>query len=513
MRTRTLLFPLGYLVVIAWTVLLGGATAFGQDKAAPPSANPPPSAAPRPTADPPTSTGTGSAAAPSGASSLGVRQQRVQRLTEEMDGKFKSLAQALESTEPEKAERLIAALQQARTMHLAPRMRQVADLLDTAKLDAASGEQKQLLADLERLLQLLLAESRAKENERDEREQLAAWRQEIQRLLEQQRALRGDTQSLQNKDSPPPADRPAALKKLAAQQANTATQTGQLAQQMKQAAGDKPNANPKPGAAKVAQAESAMKSASECLGSGECDSADEQQSEAQQKLEQALKELDERLQQLDNETDRGPQIEAMLREILAKQQRATLATAEVESRRAADGMLRRADRLALGKLTADEKSLADALEQLHQSIAEEGLSVVFLELLGQTGADVATVAGRLDKQLTDIPTRELQREIESSLEELIDALQKENKRKQQQSSGGEGSGGGKPPLLPNSAELKLLKSRQLKVNRRTETLANAPAGELLPSDRRSELDELSRQQATIEELTGRLIERLRENMP
>jgi hypothetical protein len=107
----------------------------------------------------------------------------------------------------------------------------------------------------------------------------------------------------------------------------------------------------------------------------------------------------------------------------------------------------------------------------------------------------------------------MQRDVETTLQELIDALQAEARKKKQESAGGQGSGGGKPPLLPGSAELKLLKSRQLRVNRRTEAVETARKGQPLASEQQAELAELSRQQSAIEDLTQRLIDRIRESSP
>ena len=47
-----------------------------------------------------------SPARPGGASPLGIRQQRVERMMEDLERKFKTLKLALQQTEPERAERL-----------------------------------------------------------------------------------------------------------------------------------------------------------------------------------------------------------------------------------------------------------------------------------------------------------------------------------------------------------------------------------------------------------------------
>src|SRR5687768_13246323 len=91
-----------------------------------------------------------------GTTPLGVRQQRVERMMEDLDRKFKSLQLGLQQTEPERAKRLKETLGKAKEMLVQKRMGDVTKLLDQAKLDNASDGQKALLADIRALLELLL---------------------------------------------------------------------------------------------------------------------------------------------------------------------------------------------------------------------------------------------------------------------------------------------------------------------------------------------------------------------
>ena len=80
-----------------------------------------------------------------GTSPLGIRQQRVKRMMQELDRKFQDLAQKLQATEPEQAKLLIKAFQQSRERLIEQRMEEIshspfASLIDVdlgADLDAA----------------------------------------------------------------------------------------------------------------------------------------------------------------------------------------------------------------------------------------------------------------------------------------------------------------------------------------------------------------------------------------
>ena len=62
-------------------------------------------------------------------SALGVRQERVKRMMKSLDDKFKELAAALEKAEPERAKKLISALQQSKQLLIEKRMDEIIRLL------------------------------------------------------------------------------------------------------------------------------------------------------------------------------------------------------------------------------------------------------------------------------------------------------------------------------------------------------------------------------------------------
>ena len=114
----------------------------------------------------------------------------------------------------------------------------------------------------------------------------------------------------------------------------------------------------------------------------------------------------------------------------------------------------------------------------------------------------------IDAKRTDAYTQSQQKEIELTLEELIEALQQAQKQKEGSGGGGGGGGGGDPPLLPGSAELKLLRAAQLRINRRTVAFdtARTPMGEL-DEVMKQEITNLSQRQAEIGDMTIRILER------
>ena len=70
---------------------------------------------------------------PAGTTPLGVRQQRVERMMEELERKFRTLRQAIEKNEPDRAKRLEETYNKAKELLIQQRMGEITKLLDQAR--------------------------------------------------------------------------------------------------------------------------------------------------------------------------------------------------------------------------------------------------------------------------------------------------------------------------------------------------------------------------------------------
>ena len=269
---------------------------------------------------------------------------------------------------------------------------------------------------------------------------------------------------------------------MAKKQEEIAQKAGDIQDKMKEAekgspsegqpgskSGGKPGGGkPQPGQKQVQQAQKQMQQAGGDLKKQDPEGAARQEQKAIKELEDALKEIEERLAQLREETqlEKLARLEARFREMLTRQQKTTIDTAELEKRKVDNQKI---DRLAHNPLVKEESSLADAAQQSLDIILDDGTSVVFPDVIEQLRDDLYSVAKLIEAKKTDAYTHTMQKEVEATLEELIEALQQAQKQKEGGGGGGGGGGGQDPPLLPNSAELKLLRAAQLRVNRRTQS--------------------------------------------
>ena len=609
-------------------------------------------------------------------SALGVRQQRVERMMNDLEQKFINLSQKLKASEPERANRLIETLQEAKQLLIQKRMGDISDLLGSTNLEAATAEQQRVIQDLRLLIRMLLDDSLDDQKRRqEEKERLERWRKEIQaiireelpqeresqklsdvdgtlqtleekisavgQLIERQVAVNqqteeakgrglqavdqaansqhevrqqteaversladpqsgdqqsgdqqsgdpqsGDPQSSDPQSSDPQSDQsppkpkgpgqqklkeasrnqrdaeqrlsggeaeeakenqqqalnalneaveelkkererianlpPEATEALAEEQLETRDRTAQLDDQMKTApsaspteAGESSSSQSSPGQSQIAKAQQQMQNAANRLQNQDAEGANREQNEAIKNLNEALEEIEDRLSQLKEETqeEKLARLEARFTEMLARQQVVSAQTLELDEKQIATGTLRRSDRLALAKLAAEENALAEMSQEAYDLLVEDGTSVVFPRIVEDLKTDLQQCADGLKKQRTDSLTQLVQSEVETTLEELISALQRAQKEKQENDEGGGssgGGGGGNQPLLPPSAELKALRSAQMRVNRRTKQVDQLR--EVITTDPqiRAEIQNLFGRQAKIVEMTDEMIEKMRQ---
>ena len=120
------------------------------------------------------------------------------------------------------------------------------------------------------------------------------------------------------------------------------------------------------------------------------------------------------------------------------------------------------------------------------------------------------VHGLLGKEKTGPYTQALERDIEQTLEEIIAALERAQEQQEQQSQQSESQSQSQQqlqPLVPDSAELKLLKSAQLRVNKRTKSFDEARPDGPLDTEMKAQVTKIAKRQEDVARMTEEMIER------
>ena len=215
------------------------------------------------------------------------------------------------------------------------------------------------------------------------------------------------------------------------------------------------------------------------------------------------------MNQLRDETreEKLRRLEGRFQEMLDRQQSASAITVEIEDKKLNLGQLQRRDQLVTLRQATEEIEISELGQQAYDLLLEDGTSDVFPELVQNVIDDLVEVGKLLQQERTDQLTQLLQQEIESALLDLLEALE-ESKEEGQQGGGG-GGGGGDQPLLKRSAELKMLKAAQLRLNRKTyqlDSIRNSNSDQ--PDDTlESEIEALSEMQSKLQEMANRIMEK------
>jgi hypothetical protein len=145
----------------------------------------------------------------------------------------------------------------------------------------------------------------------------------------------------------------------------------------------------------------------------------------------------------------------------------------------------RADIQASNVLSDKEDDIVKEANLALRLLEAEGSAVAFAEVFQQVRGDMQTVAGHLRKTDTGLVTVTVENDIIDTLREMVEALKKarqENKQKPKQSKPGQGGMQQQNQrLIDLIAELKMIRSMQLRVNARTEVYGKQFEGEQAPA--------------------------------
>ena len=260
----------------------------------------------------------------------------------------------------------------------------------------------------------------------------------------------------------------------------------------------------------------------------------EQLEKAREEMERALEELkdqnrEEALKNEDNAIEElhqaAEKLEAMLRQLREEEKEMMLASLEARFQRMLQAetaihegtvgvaVTPQKDWLDLNygrcrELSQQQSELTQECAQTVNLLREEGTSVAIVIAVEDIEADMHSVSGWMQEYKVGELTQSVQKDILESLKQLIETTQKEmqlmkeqQKQQQQQSDPSQE----KPGLVELMAEIRVLRSLQLQVNRRTKQVDG-----LLQSTTTDDLPALRKQLHDLAVRQNRLIESAKE---
>jgi hypothetical protein len=275
-----------------------------------------------------------------------------------------------------------------------------------------------------------------------------------------------------------------------------------------------------PGKRKVEQAEDEQKRAGDDLENRHVKEAEDKEEEAVKKLEEADEAIREALIQA-RKREQEETLRALGQHFLAmlEKQRGLTKDTEALDRELviADKPdqrleLTRKQRIECAKIAKGEGELRDETDSTIEMTKEEGSTTILPTVLGEMREDMARVTELLEKRDTGRFVVSVERDIERTLEELIEVIKKEIEERKGGGGGGGGGGDDKngDPLVPASAELKMIRAQQMRVNAKTKEfdVARGTPDAELTNDQREACRLVAEKQGRVAELTKKLHSKL-----
>jgi len=294
------------------------------------------------------------------------------------------------------------------------------------------------------------------------------------------------------------------------QQEGQPGQSGESQEDSQQSEQQQPQDSAESARKRVQAAQQKMDQARQKLEKAQREGAVEEQEAAIRELEQAKAELEEILRQLrEEELERMlALLEARFRKMLEAQVEVYEGTKRVDSTPLDERD--RNDEIEAGRLSRKESQIVLEAESALAVLREEGSAVAFPEAVEQMREDMDQIVSRLAQTDVGDITQSIEEDVIAALEEMIDSLQKaqqdqEKKQQQQQQQEGEAQ---EPPLVDTLAELKMIRSLQMRINMRTKRLARLVDGEVGQTDKpevREQLQRLAEREASIYRVTRDIV--------
>ena len=269
----------------------------------------------------------------------------------------------------------------------------------------------------------------------------------------------------------------------------------------------------------LGQAVSRQAAAVRAVRANDRDGAEHGEAEALDRLQEALRRLSEAEQQQQQDQRRAER--AALRQAyydLADRQAVLQGAVSQHERDEAYG---RRDWRQINRLHAEalQGAAFDAAQGAIQAAAQAlggqvGDAMVYQSLHRRIDQAAGRAQLRLRGRRADGQVTADQGQVASMLRAMGDALDEAGQpdkfeRDQQASDGGSGGEGQEPPLVPDLAEIKLLRGVQIDLRRQTEAL-DGLTDQLSPQAYRQRLEDLAEQQRELGQLGGQLVERLQQ---
>ncbi|WP_166824264.1 hypothetical protein [Thalassoroseus pseudoceratinae] len=432
---------------------------------------------------------------------LADRQRDQAERIEKLQSDLKKSAETLKESRPDIAERLDDAQRHLSESATAGMLREAAQSLAENEIGSAAEQQSQATEQLKELDDIL--QNRGAANTEELVNELETLRKRLEELKHDQTEMLRKMQDAESIDDP--KEQKQELERLRKEQEELQQRAAELARELRRMQAGRPGSSARRAASRMEEAVQRL--------TKEDPNAVEEMQEALEDLERAEQELAEEQQAAEEQLAREL-LEKIADEITAfveRQQAVIDETNRLEAERRDRGRLTRGQLVSLRNLAELQITLADETSELAKKI--EAAAVFALAIRGAEH-NMRQAAERLQKRMTDRSTIDAEEAARDRFLDLVAALEKNKKEPdaEQETDGEQAdqqqdkpqSGGPQTDGIPQLAQLKMLKSLQEDILRRTAKLDRKRADGELNEDQQAELAELTEQQSTLADITRNL---------
>ncbi|QDU61120.1 hypothetical protein Pan216_19740 [Planctomycetes bacterium Pan216] len=452
---------------------------------------------------------------------LAERQARLAERFEEFETLLERMGDHLANGDPERSALLKKAFAKSKKDLIGLEFDAIAKALDEKQYSKALDRQRALQEDMASLLELLVSQDRLKLL-REEKQRLERLAKDVRKLIGQQRQIRSATERDQRGDAPTRlADKQGELKREAERLAKEAEASGENApSDSKSAPSESPDSPPQQGSPQgssgpqqdgkaspqksLEQAREAMKDAQDHLQQQQRGPASEDQDKAIRDLKEAIRKIEEILRQLREEerTEMLASLESRLHKLIDMQQVLNRKTVELD-KDAAVKESKTGEQKAIA-LSEREQEVVLGLDQILMLLREDGSAFAMPEAVQEARNDAKLVVTRLARGDASSFTQTLEESVLEALQDMLAAVKEELEQLRESKSGqgqAPGQGGPNAALINRLAELRMLRTLQYRVNKRTSRIGEELKGQPPTSE---EMVDAVRQLAERQERIGKI---------
>ncbi len=344
---------------------------------------------------------------------LGARQDEIARSLQDLESKMDEMANRIEEADPNAAAALREASEQSRRQGTSAKMSQSGQQMKDNQMGSARANQEKARDELKELVDTL--ENRREAELAQILKELKATQQAIQDIQQQQKDLKADTAKAG--ENPDDQQRKEELQRLAKRQQQLQEQLKKELQKLKKNRATAANRSGQQAAGSMANAQQGMEG-------DEGEEAEQDQDEALADLQNTIQDIDEEIERVEEQLamEQFARMKDGLKALAERQEKLATDTDDYDQKREEAGELTPAQQAGVRALARIETALRQETDDLTSRLKD---APVFALTLKKAGEQMSLATRLLQRVQTDTETQEAEKSAARRFRQLLEAMEPE----------------------------------------------------------------------------------------